>query len=461
MTRTIRPLNVAASRLAALYLIVFAAGVSLLLSASYLLTRHELELETDQLIQADLEGLRDEFELGGLPELLGALKLRSDSWGRLGAVYLLTDASLERLGGNLTAWPFAGRPADKWVEFEILARTEREGTVNHPVRAGIFELGNGYVLLVGTDLNQQRHFFSGFRAAIFWGIGLTTLLAAGIGYGYARRVRGRVSGVAQACESIIAGDLTQRLPVYNTANEFDHLSQAVNRMLDRLEHQSRTLRVTFDSTAHDLRAPLHRVRMRLEQALEDASAPMPLRDVMQSTLADVERVQRTLTTLMQIAQVDAGAAQVESQPVDMDALGRELVELYELEGREKNLRISMRSHETGLRVLGSRQLLAQLVVNLLENALKYVPSGGRVTLAVTRVGDRIHLEVADNGPGIPEADRERVLRPFERLERDAARPGSGLGLSLAAAIARVHGGHIVLGGDASGLRVVCDLPAIH
>jgi signal transduction histidine kinase len=460
VTKTFGPLNVAATRLTALYLLVFAAGVSLLLGASYLLTRHELELETDQLIQADLEGLRNAFELGGLPELLGALKLRSDSWGRLGAVYLLTDASLERLGGNLTAWPFAERPADKWVEFEILARTERQGTVDHPVRAGIFELGNGYVLLVGTDLNQQRRFFSSFRAAIFWGIGLTTLLAAGIGYGYARRVRARVNGVAQACESIIAGDLARRLPVYSTANEFDHLSQAVNRMLDRLEQQSGTLRVTFDSTAHDLRAPLHRVRMRLEQALADTSPSAALRDVMQSTLADVERVQRTLTTLMQIAQADSSSVQVESAPVDLDALVRELVELYEPEGREKQLQISMRSDERGLRIRGNRQLLAQLVVNLLENALKYVPAGGRIALAVTRAGGTIYLEVADDGPGIPEADRVRVLQPFERLERDATQPGSGLGLSLAAAIARLHGGRLVLEDNAPGLRAVCDLPAI-
>ncbi|MGB8326700.1 MAG: ATP-binding protein [Steroidobacteraceae bacterium] len=460
MTKSLGPLTAAATRLTALYLLVFAAGVSLLLGASYLLTRHELELETDQLIQADLEGLRNAFELGGLPELLGALQLRSDSWGRLGAVYLLTDASLERLGGNLTAWPFAERPADKWVEFEILARTERQGTVDHPVRAGIFELGNGYILLVGTDLNQQRRFFSSFRAAIFWGIGLTTLLAAGIGYGYARRLRARVNRVAQACESIIAGDLARRLPVYSTANEFDHLSQAVNRMLDRLEQQSGTLRVTFDSTAHDLRAPLHRVRMRLEQALADTSPSTALRDAMQATLVDVERVQRTLTTLMQIAQADSSSVQVESAPVDLNVLVRELVELYEPEGREKQLQISMRSDERGLRIRGNRQLLAQLVVNLLENALKYVPAGGRITLAVTRADGTIHLEVADDGPGIPEADRERVLQPFERLERDATQPGSGLGLSLAAAIARLHGGRLVLEDNAPGLRAVCDLPAI-
>ncbi len=459
MKRALRPLDFAVSRLASLYLAVFAIGVGVLLSSVYLLASTELELETDRVIQAELEGLRDEYELEGLSGLMEGLSLRADSWGRLGAVYLLTDLRHQRIAGNLTDWPLAGKPAAKWVEFEILARTEDDSTVKHPVRAGIFELGSSYLLLVGTDLNQQRRFVRDFRNAILWGIGLTMLLAASIGYFYVRRIGTRVRDVALACEQIISGDLARRLPASESGNEFDQLSHTVNLMLDRLEQQSRTLRATFDSTAHDLRAPLHRVRMRLEQALRHDTVEDAARDVMQSTLIDVERVQRTLATLMQIAQADAGSSPLESEPVDLEMLARELVELYEPVGRARSLELSMSPSVAGARVQGSRQLLAQLITNLIENALKYVPPRGHVTLGVERSGDRVLLRASDDGPGIPAGDRERVLRPFERLERDAHQPGSGLGLSLASAIVRLHHGRLLLEDNHPGLRVVCELPA--
>jgi len=455
----LRPLDFAVSRLASLYLAVFAIGVGLLLSSVYLLASHELELETDRVIEAELEGLRDEYELEGLSGLMQGLSLRSDSWGRLGAVYLLTDLKHERIAGNLTDWPLAGNATAKWVEFQILARTEDDSTIKHPVRAGIFELGSSYLLLVGTDLNQQRRFVRDFRVAILWGIGLTMLLAASIGYFYVRRIGTRVRDVAVACEKIISGDLGRRLPASDSGNEFDQLSHTVNLMLDRLEQQSHTLRATFDSTAHDLRAPLHRVRMRLEQALRHEAAAEDSRAVMQSTLVDVERVQRTLATLMQIAQADAGSSPLQSEPVDLEALVRELVELYEPVGRERGLELTVPSSMIAARVQGSRQLLAQLITNLIENALKYVPSGGHVSVRVERRGDRLALVASDDGPGIPVSERERVLRPFERLLRDAEQPGSGLGLSLAHAIVRLHRGRMLLEDNAPGLRVVCELPA--
>lgn len=455
MSAALQPFGTAASRLALAYLAVFVAGVSLLLGVGYLLTQGELERETDLVIESELEGLRDEYQLDGLASLQGALQLRSDSWGRLGAVYLLTDPSLKRLGGNLTTWPLQGRPPGKWVEFALVAQGEDEDLIQHPVRAATHDLGGGYMLLVGTDLNQQRRFFARFRAAALWGIGLTTLLAAGIGYRFARRIGARVSGVAQTCESIVEGDLARRLSVEGSGDEFDQLAHAVNLMLDRLEQQSRTLRATFDSTAHDLRAPLHRLRMRLEEMLR---APPTTPERILPALNDVDRVQRTLTVLMQIAQATSGTPPTEAASVDLDALARELIELYEPEGRARELRISLRSAgSAGVR--GSRQLLAQLLANLLENSLKYVPPGGEVIVSVSRENQRVRLVVADNGPGIPSADRERILQPFERLDRDASQPGSGLGLSLAAAVARLHRGRLTIEDNLPGLRVVCDLPA--
>jgi signal transduction histidine kinase len=322
------------------------------------------------------------------------------------------------------------------------------------VRARIQHLSNGDLLLVGTDLSEQRRVLARYRLASIWGVVLSSLLAALLGIGYVRGIARRVRNLAQTCESIIGGDLARRLSIDGSQDEFDQLATAVNHMLDRIEHQTVTLRTTFDSTAHDLRAPLYRLRMRLEESLiRDDLAEQP-RETMQSALTDLDRVQRTLTTLLQIAQAEAGGAAGESARIDLAALAHEIIDLYAPEARDRG--IEMRSiGNAAAWVSGNRQLLAQLLTNLLENALKYVQPGGHVVASVELQRDRVVLRVADDGPGIPAAERERVLEPFQRLARDAVQSGSGLGLSLVAAVARLHRASLKLEDNTPGLCVTC------
>ncbi len=444
------------ARVALWYMGGVVIGASVLLGSAYLFTQRAMERQVDLVVETELESLREDYRGGGLKRLINVLDHRDDDWGRLGAAYLLVDRQGTPLGGNLSAWPQAVTTSGRWLEFEITLN-EQGREVSHPVRAAVVVL-DGNRLLVGTDVSERRRFAQHLRAAGYWGVGLTGAFMALTAWWFSRRVAARVRAVAQACESIISGDLARRLPIANTADEFDQLAGTVNGMLDRIEQQTAAVRVTFNSAAHDLRAPLQRMRGRLEAALHDAQAGDAADTAIRATLEDLERVQRTLATLLQIAQAEAGGGGAPPERVDLAQLTRELGELYAPEAQQRNLSLRVRADAPAV-VNGHQQLLAQLLTNLLENSIKYVPSGGAVELQVGTSGDRVELRVTDSGPGIPELSQEAMLLPFRRLERDVAAPGSGLGLSLVAAVVRLHHGRLALRELAPGLGVTCSFPA--
>ncbi|MGE3667670.1 MAG: HAMP domain-containing protein, partial [Steroidobacteraceae bacterium] len=401
-----RLLPVSASRLAMLYGLLFAAGVATLIASVYLLTAQVLERDVDNVIDAEFDGLRDEYATDGLAALTATLERRSGSWGRNGAVYLLVDAARQRLAGNLTSWPFAADPSGPRVEFAIVAHEARRATT-HPVRALLRPLDAHHQLLVGTDVTERQHFLRSLRVASAWSVGLAALLAAALAYLYERRVSARVGALAATCRQIMEGDLSQRLATHRSNDEFDRLAIAVNSMLGRIEHQARTLKATFDSAAHDLRAPLHRARMRLEARLADGGLAQEARGEIESAVADIDRVQDTLATLLQIAEAESGVAGGRSERLDLGALAADVVTLYEPLAIESGLTIE--TQFAPVLVSGTRQLLAQLVSNLLENGIKYVPRGGRLRVVTAVEGRMARLEVIDDGPGIASEHRERAL----------------------------------------------------
>ena len=255
-------------RLSLAYSLLFTVGVGILLGAIYLITARALASQTDNVILIELGALSDEYDREGVSGVVAELDRLRAGWERAGAVYLLVDRRFAKLAGNLDSWPFAGLPRASWLEFEI--STRRAGKdVHYPVRARIFTLADGY-LLVGTEISQRRRFQQSFREATLWGIGSTALLGASLGLWLSRRLMARVSAVSAECERIIAGDLSRRLPMSGARDELDALAGAVNRMLERLDEQTGVLRATFDSTAHDLRGPLSRLRGRLEELQRSA-----------------------------------------------------------------------------------------------------------------------------------------------------------------------------------------------
>ena len=454
----ISPLRTSAARLALGYGAIFTLGVGALLGTVYFLTTRVLENEADAVISAELEGLTDEYRRDGLSGLADELSFRADSWGQTGAVYLLVDANLIKEGGNLTSWPFDGIPSTQWTQFDLKSPREDDKVRMHPVRASVSLLPDNHRLLVGLDVTQQRRFASTFRYATLWGIGLTALAGAIAGYFLSRKLTRRVQSVAETCDAIVGGDLDRRLPMDGSQDEFDALALAVNNMVDRLAENAQLLRATFDSAAHDLRGPLYRLRGRLEDAGRMPTTELPVRAGIDAALTELDRVQRTLATLLQIAQAESGMAAAHRARVDLAELITDIGELYEPAAREKSLTLQVQA--TGnCRVNGNRQLLAQLVANLVENSLKYIAAGGHIDIRAQREGETVWLMVADDGPGIAQEDRSAALKPFIRLPQAQSKDGSGLGLSLVAAISRLHHAQLLLEDNQPGLRVRLGLAA--
>ena len=251
--------NTTAFRLSVGYTLLVTLAVGVTLGSAYLLTESLITDEVDLIIDTELKSLEDKFARSGVPGVTDEINLRIDSWGRIGAVYMLADTNFERIVGNVAHWPFDGMPTEAWPEFDI-ATIEPGRRAVHPVRAAVRTLPNGDLLLVGTDISQGRRFAEKFRFATLSGIGLSTLAAALAGFWFSYRLARRVGEVTRTCQRIMAGESGRRLPVAGANDEFDALAASVNRVLDRLEEQAGTLRATFDSTAHDLRAPLQRLR---------------------------------------------------------------------------------------------------------------------------------------------------------------------------------------------------------
>jgi signal transduction histidine kinase len=448
--------NTTAFRLSVGYTLLVTLAVVLTLGSAYFLTESLITDEVDLIIDTEMKSLEDKYARSGLDGITDEMNLRIDSWGRIGAVYMIADPNFERIAGNVTHWPFDGMPAERWPEFEI-ATIEPGRRAVHPVRAAVHTLPGGNLLLVGTDISQGRRFAEKFRVATLWGIGLSTLAAALAGFWFSYRLARRVDEVTRTCQRIMAGDLGSRLPLAGANDEFDVLASAVNLVLDRLEEQAGTLRATFDSTAHDLRAPLQRLRARLDALLLTSPQLEPgVHESVESALHEVDHLQRTLATLLQIALAESGTPLSSPASVDVGELAVELVELFEPVAASQGVALDCHP-EPGARVQGNRQLLAQLLTNLIENALKYVPSGGRIAVDVQRLGNHARLVVADNGPGIAAEDRARAVQPFVRIGQ-GKQEGSGLGLSLVAAIVRLHRGRLLLENNEPGLRVVVELP---
>lgn len=439
--------------------LTFSYGVIVLLlvvglqGTVFLLTRSALENEVNRVVSAELESLARDYNNppGGMGNLVISLRSRADSWGRTGAVYLLTDPALRKMEGNLSSWPRDIQPrSNVRVQFRISAAGEEK---THPVSAQIVQLPGGSWLLVGTDTSEMERSLHRFGLATLWGIGAITALIALLGRWYAMRTARRVRAFSTTCDSIVHSDLSRRLEMSNTGDEYDQLSRTVNEMLERIEQQAVLLRTAFGSIAHDLRTPLYRLRVRLEEALLHAESEES-RELVGPALDELDRMQRTLATLLEIARAEGGSTVAGSDWVDLTQLTQEMYELYLPGMQEKGMELTLDA-DPDVSMMGKRQLLAQLIANLLENAMKYVQEGGKVAMSLHSDDGRIELVVSDNGPGIPTAERERAQEPFVTLQTSSEKPSSGLGLSLVKAIVRLHRGELVLANNSPGLRVEC------
>ena len=326
-------------------------------------------------------------------------------------------------------------------------------------RAMSFLLTEGYHLLVGRTLVERESFEKLIFQALLWAMAAAAFLALVGGVVMGRDMRRRLEGINRTTRQIILGDLQQRVPVSGSGDEFDGLAKNLNAMLTQIDQLMRAGREVTDNIAHDLRSPLTRLKTRLEVTLMSHDPPQ-MQGALEKTVSELDNVLHTFNAILSISQAEAGAGRQEMTDLDLADLVTDIADLYQAVAEDKAIALSIeRSQPTRLR--GNRHLLFQALANLVDNAIKYSPSGGRVTLAVAPQRDGGSVVVADTGPGIPTEEREHVLHRFVRLEQSRTTPGNGLGLSLVSAVAGLHNGSLILGDNHPGLRaeLILGLPA--
>jgi signal transduction histidine kinase len=311
-------------------------------------------------------------------------------------------------------------------------------------------------LLVARDVEDKLRTQALLVNAIGLGSGLMLIFGVIGGFVMSRWMLTRIETINRTTAQIMAGDLGRRIEVEGSGDEFDALAANLNAMLERIERLMAGMREVTDNIAHDLRTPLSRIRSRLEVALMNEIDPAAARRLLEETVADAEGLIATFNALLSIARAEAGEQRANWEQVDLGELVQDIHELYEPLAEERDIRLEAECGE-GLVVMGNRQMLAQALANLADNAIKYTPIGGRVTLVATEVAradeNALMLQVSDSGPGIPLQFRAKALERFVRLDPDRSTPGNGLGLSLVDAVAKLHEATLELGDNQPGLRV--------
>lgn len=441
------------ARMALLYIGVFSLTTAALFSSVYVLTLRAMDAGTESLMESQLQGLSEQYARLGLRGLVTVVRERSQSLDRSRAVYLLADDQLRPLVGNLNAWPDLNDQRGKWFEFTVSV-AGASGLEQHPIRAALVTLPEGYRLLIGTDVIERAQLASVMQRLGISALVLLVLIGAVIAAWMNRRILWQVHAIAAAGEQIANGDFARRLPTTGSGDELDELATQLNGLLERIEQLTLALRFVIDGTAHDLRGPLNRMRLRMEQALTlvSSAGDTASRQAIESAVLDADTLLRTLEALLRIAQVQSGAAQAEVALLSLGKLVGEVAELYAPLAEARDIHLQLLQLDTGM-VQGSRQLLAHAVANLLDNAVKYTPAAGQIAVSVLADAQSVTLNIVDSGPGIPMQERNRVLQRFVRLDSAQAEPGTGLGLSLVAAVCRFHHAKLQLDSAEPGLAV--------
>src|SRR5579871_2086335 len=456
-----------AFRLTLVYLFLFALFAASLLAFFAWNTRHLVTEQITATVSAETGEVSEIFARRGLQGLVRTIENRAL---RPGAnLYLVTTPAGQSIAGNVDSLSPGVMANVGWSE-TAYRRLDDQDNASHFALVRVTELSNGFRLLIGRDLEERRRLFGIVAKAAQFSLLVVVVLGLGGGIFVARRVLRRIDAMTGTTQRIMAGDLSGRLPVGRSGDELDRLAGNLNAMLERIEALMTGLKEVSDNIAHDLKTPLTRLRNRAEEALAKSRTEPEYRSALERTIEESDGLIRTFNALLMIARAESGQARGNMDDFDAADVARGIHELYEPLAEDDGMTLRLKTEHAPIH--GNRELISQALANLVENAIKYgkpdtVAQPGTVVsldarqilIEARREGDTVLLSVTDRGPGIPEGDRKHAVERFVRLDSSRSQPGSGLGLSLASAVATLHGGELRLSDAHPGLVATLAIPA--
>ena len=437
-------------KLALIAIATFGVIVSALFSYVYLSTSSYVRSRSDRAVMTEYLSLQDAYARSGRNGLIALIQQRIADKSFADNVYLLVDPSFVPLGGNLKAWPSTVTAERGWTEFR--AGEPLPNANGRPLlRAMLETFPRGDHLLVGRDISELDSFSDQIRTAVISGVALIFVIAGVASILVTRRTVGRIEQINATSRAIMLSGLDQRIPLRGTHDEWDRVAENLNLMLDRIETLMGEIKQVSDNVAHDLRTPLTRMRGRLEKAYHGRRMAEDDQSLIGDTIADLDAVLRIFSSIMRIAQIETQARKGGFRTVNLVEIAGEVVELYDAAAEPDGTCLTVVGDREVL-VTGDRDLIFDAIANLVDNAIKHGRAGGQVVVANENVDGKPVISIADDGPGIPADEYEHVFKRFYRLEQSRYTTGNGLGLSLVAAVARLHGARIEMLDNAPGLK---------
>jgi signal transduction histidine kinase len=448
-------------RLALVYVGLFSLSVIFLFAFIYTFEMNYLQEKISDAIRVQYSYLLEEYKQGGSSNVEIRIRDMMDNDSEGNEIYMLVNSKYEKLAGNLSQWPKtmvkegAFEKEGHWIHFRI------EGTRSNPkaveVRAIMIPLSKWRYLLIGQSMQSVERIEQTIIQT-FWASLLLTLFMAFIGaIIMTRSVMRRINVINRSANTIIHGNLSVRIPFTQGGDEFDELSSNLNEMLDRIESLLMSLSQFANNIAHDLRSPLNRIINRLDSGMRTLEENNPARKLLEKNIQDMQELIGTFNSILKISELEANTEFRSFEPCDLHSMLMNLTELYEPFAAEKDIVLDTRV-DNPLVLYGEKNLLTQAFANLLDNAMKFTHKGGTITIRCAISPGSTSIIIADNGPGIPAEFRHKVFEKFFRLEQSRNTKGNGLGLSLVAAIARIHNISITLADNAPGLRIELTFP---
>lgn len=435
----------------------FGIIVSALFGYVYLSTASFVRGRSDRDIKTEYSRLQGAYDRSGRDGLIAQIEQRIADGNFANHVYMLADPSMAALAGNLREWPPMATAASGWIEFRTSEASP--DAANRPLlRAMLQTFPSGERLLVGRNISDLDSFTDQIKTAMISVAALLFVVAGVASILVTRRTVGRIESINATSRAIMRSGLDRRIPLRGTHDEWDRVAENLNLMLDRIETLMGEVRQVSDNVAHDLRTPLTRMRGRLEKAYHGQRIGEADQALIGDTIADLDAVLRIFSSLTRIAQIETQARKGAFRTVNLVEIASEVVELYDAAAEQEGTRLAVVG-DREVMVTGDRDLIFDAIANLVDNAIKHGRAGGQVVVANENIDGKPVISIADDGPGIPAHEHEQVLKRFYRLEHNRYTPGNGLGLSLVAAVAHLHGARIEMLDNSPGLKLKLCFPA--